>query len=251
MFGFDDIIHGLFQIGSAKIAASAAERNVADTNATNIQLARENRDYLTEMDNTAIQRRIKDLQEAGLNPMLAYTQGGADTPNSAAASVQSNPETYMEEGQRIGGAFSKMVGTALAKKEIEQKAAQVEQTKAETNLTNEQALNVHSQALINANMASAGNLDAASREANLRAEKLRHEIESIIQERKITELSADQLRKLNPLLVEAQKLTNQAFSLGIPEQKASAEWWSNIGQAGKAGPAINSLMQLLKTVRGH
>lgn len=48
--------------------------------------AAQNRRWQEEMSNTAYQRAVKDLQAAGLNPMLAYTQGGAATTSGAMAS---------------------------------------------------------------------------------------------------------------------------------------------------------------------
>jgi hypothetical protein len=45
------------------------------------------RDYNTQMANTSYQRGVKDMQAAGLNPMLAYSQGGAATPTSSAPTV--------------------------------------------------------------------------------------------------------------------------------------------------------------------
>lgn len=45
------------------------------------------RDYATNMSNTSYQRAVGDLQKAGLNPMLAVTQGGASTPTSSNASA--------------------------------------------------------------------------------------------------------------------------------------------------------------------
>lgn len=48
-----------------------------------------NREFQREMSNTQYQRAVQDLMKAGLNPALAYTQGGANAPSGATANSTS------------------------------------------------------------------------------------------------------------------------------------------------------------------
>lgn len=69
--------------------------------------AQKNRDWQTEMSNTEIQRRIVDLKKAGLNPVLAVTQGGASTPSGSTASAHSS------QGSNGRGGYNETAGELL------------------------------------------------------------------------------------------------------------------------------------------
>lgn len=84
MFGIDDAAAATLAVGGLGFLGQQ------QTNSANQANAQAQMNFQEEMSNTAYQRQVKDLQAAGLNPMLAYIKGGgASTPVGSMATYSS------------------------------------------------------------------------------------------------------------------------------------------------------------------
>lgn len=82
------LIGGYFGNQQTKSYNQQAASNTASANEMSRQIAREQMAFQKNMSDSSFQRAQKDLRKAGLNPILAVSQGGASTPAGASAAVQ-------------------------------------------------------------------------------------------------------------------------------------------------------------------
>lgn len=70
-------------------------------NVANAKQAQLNRDFQERMSSTAHQRSVADLKQAGLNPILSATKGGASTPSGAQAQMQNELEPLANSAKDV------------------------------------------------------------------------------------------------------------------------------------------------------
>ena len=160
-------------------------------NSANKQMAREQMDFQADMSNTSYQRAAADMKLAGLNPMLAYSQGGASSPSGSTAQMQN----------ALGSAVSS--------------AMQYRQMNAELDNLRSQNANIKSQTALNEALKVSAKKDAelkstSARVANANANLLQSQLPGLRNEAEIDNTKFGKvmryLGRLNPFTSNAAAL---------------------------------------------
>lgn len=234
------ILGGLFG-NSAQSAANKA----------NVKLAAENRAFQEKMANTAYQRGTADMIKAGLNPMLAASRGGADTPATSAATV----EPVDSLARNIGG---------LNFNSAKLLAAQADAAKAQAFKTRQEGI----QEEVKANKAvteTIGGGDQAPSIQDTRWARERDEADRVRLAKEMEQLelrikraletatvtSGKQAAELATKEVSIAEFRRQLEQLKIPEAKAMAKWFEEVGALSPAAKATMSIGQWLLLMFGR
>ena len=117
MYGIDDaLIGGVIAGGLSYIGGS--ERNESQQN-----IAQQANAFSAQQFASRYQTTVTDMQKAGLNPMLAYSQGGGSPPTGQQANIQDpiTPAVQSYQAQRMNSAQ-----TANVEADTENKKAQAD-----------------------------------------------------------------------------------------------------------------------------
>lgn len=115
-------------IGAGFDAQSAQE----DANEQNVMLAREQMAFQERMSSTAYQRATADMRSAGLNPMLAFSQGGASSPSGSTAVVQNSAVAGQQSAASAANTIAALQALQLNRAQVDQVQAQTAQIRSQT-----------------------------------------------------------------------------------------------------------------------
>lgn len=127
------ILGGIASLGGTLLGGNIAKNGQEAANIANAHQAELNRQFQERMSNTSYQRAVADMRAAGLNPALAYQQGGASSPTGSSATMEN---TASDLGAGIAHAVPEAVNTAMAAQQYKQLQAATAQTQAQTESIN-------------------------------------------------------------------------------------------------------------------
>lgn len=211
-------------------------------NAFNADQAWKQRQYETEMSNTAVQRRVKDLQAAGLNPMLAYNDV-ATTPGGASATAAG--ALPMQNAMRgIAGGVSSALA---AKQSYDLQQQLIDKASGDADYARAAAAekNMDVQARLSVDPASGLNVDIKREMLENQAKQIAQDAAKAASDAALAKTTAQREAILAPVYIDLQRWIEQRTKFGLSEAKAESEFFDTLGST-KWGDLIKNGWMMFK-----
>lgn len=140
MFGIDDFIVGSVISGGMSLLGGERANSAREVN------SQAQMDFQREMSNTSYQRAVKDIQASGLNPMLAYSQGGASTPAGSQPAIEDTLTPAISSARDV---FRASTEAGVRREQVNNLAADTGLKSASTDKAAAEAEQSRSQAALN------------------------------------------------------------------------------------------------------
>lgn len=223
-------------------------------NWNNINNAEVNRNWQEQMSNTQYQRAVGDMKEAGLNPMLAYSQGGAGTPSGATASGAASPAGSAASAAgnpRMENVATAALTAAAQAAQVQNMQKQGENIDADTQLKQAQTANTETQTT-NAKTQIEYTLENLRAQASLTGQQQLTEIQKARVEEARVYLTRIQTKLEEGRIsqTEAQtaltRVNTQLQKYEIPGAKNQADYQSK-EMPSKISPALNDIGKIVNS----
>lgn len=232
----------LAAIGAPIIEGALGFFGGQQTNAANAQQAKDQMAFQERMRSTQYQTAVADMKKAGLNPALAYQQGGAGTPSGAMATMQN-------AASGLRGTAQGVAQTMATVKQAEQAEAQTRNIDANTHQLNIESAD-RLQALVTANDLRAHqakqirtDTSFASETFQDRQRQIREAINKIIADQAVSIASARDI-------TAARRLKETQLPGAKNRQRADETLWGKmmpfIHDAKSAASATSGMAELMK-----
>lgn len=140
--------------------------------------AKRQMDFQSDQSSTAYQRAMKDMKKAGLNPMLAFSQGGASTPTGASGGGAQGHGAQMTFQDKINTGISTAFQAKRLKADLKNLAEQNKNIKAQTALANASKISQMADAKLKANSAKVADTNNILLQSKIPGAKLQSQIDS-------------------------------------------------------------------------